>query len=279
MGKQVSKNKEQVPAAVSDYGTYAGGGYENTNQDDFARPVVVLLQALSPQVSGTDPIDGARAGSLLNSATDELYPEEGFIFVPCAREHVFTEWIPKNEDGTGGGFVGRHEPASEVVAAAIKQYGRFGKPKLPNGNELVETFYLYGMVLENASDTEAIDIVVIPFTSTKIKKYKAWMTKSRTVKGRPPMFAHRVQVSTVGERKGNHNFFNYKLEPALGKSIKESLIPPELDGAPHPLLIEGDNISRMVSEGKMSINEAQVSDDPPHTETAGDAGDCETPPF
>lgn len=238
--KSVAKRGETAVAAY-DYGEQADAGFENQTGDDLALPFIGVLQALSPQVDDSDDrhIDGARAGMLYNTVTEALFDgKDGVEFIPALTEHVFVEWVPRNR---GGGFVARHQPTSDVVAKAKEgspsfgvyatDYTPTGDEKSPfQGNDLIETFYVYGVVVG-----EQVEPVVLAFTSTKIKVYKRWATKLNmfTIPGpegrkiRPPLFAHRVRLTTQSQKNNNGSFHNFALSPAEGGSLVDSLLPPD----------------------------------------------------
>lgn len=205
--KDVVEKQDNLPV-VHDYGDYAGAGFENQDRSDYSIPFLAVLQGLSPEL---ETLEDAKPGHILNKVTQDVVPgKDGIVFVPCYTQHVYVEWVPKD---AGGGIVGTHELDSEVVAQA-RAAARVGKFTLPNGNELVETFYVFGVLVgEDESTTQA----VIAFTSTKIKKYKAWMTKARTVQMRlpdgrrinPPLFAHRYRLKTVKEKNAKGEFYNW----------------------------------------------------------------------
>jgi len=218
-------------ALASDYGEYAGVGYEGTTQDDYSLPFVNVLQALSPQVSGESAIDGAKAGQLFNTVTEEIFEGKvGFRFVIGYREQCFTEWVPRD---SGGGFAGRHEMGSEIVTRAKANVDPKdpNKLKAQNGNDLIQTAYLYGIIVHDDGRLEA---AVLSFTSTKLKVYRHLMTKLNqftievpTEKGPrkivPPIFAYELRVTTTGEKNNKGSFFNYKIGPS-GEDLRQSLI-------------------------------------------------------
>lgn len=205
--KAVAEAKSNLPA-VHDYGDYAGAGFENQDRSDYSIPFLAVLQGLSPEL---ETLESAKPGFILNKVTQDVVSgKDGIVFVPCYTQHVHVEWVPRD---AGGGIVGMHELDSEVVAQA-RAAARTGKFALPNGNELIETFYVYGIMV---GEDETTSHAVIAFTSTKIKKYKAWMTKARTVQMRlpdgrkinPPLFAHRYRLKTVKEKNAKGEFYNW----------------------------------------------------------------------
>lgn len=215
MAAQKTKNevatvddKSNLPATY-DYGEHAGAGFENTSKDDFSIPFFNVLQATSPEI---ETIDVAKPGMIINSVTKDLFKgNEGIAFIPVLTQHVFVEWKPREQ---GGGFVAVHQLDSDYVVHA-KETQEFGEYKTPNGNDLVETFYVYGLRVSEDGAEQA----VLAFTSTKIKKYKAWLTKARAIQialpgGRrvtPPLFAHRYRVKTVKEKNNQGEFYNVEI--------------------------------------------------------------------
>lgn len=258
MAKQQNKSSRvEVPAKVEapkptavvptgDYGNDANLGFDKTTQADFTIPFLGIVQSNSPELIDSDArhIPGCKPGSLFNTVTRELYPD-GVIFVPCDTQHMVVEWRPRTK---GGGFAGTHQIDSDIVAKAKAGSTQFGKYSTAEGNDLTETFYMYGMSLADPNDLENAGLLVVAFTSTKIKKYKQVMTSMRTMKGKPPLFAHRLLIKSVSEKNQKGQFFNYDITPALGNFV-ESLIPPTLDGNPHPLLLAGRELLENVRGG------------------------------
>lgn len=190
---------------------FAGSGFENQTSDDYAIPFIHILQALSPILQERDEL---KQGMIINTVTGEAFDgKTGIAFVPATTQHNYVEFKPRD---AGGGFVGAHAVDDPMVLAAIKASSEFGKYTTPDGNELIETFYVYGIAVMD--DGTTID-AVLAFSSSKIKKYKAWMTKAKTIQipltdGRripAPLFAHRYRLKTVGEKNTKGNFFNWDI--------------------------------------------------------------------
>jgi hypothetical protein len=192
---------------------------------------------------------------LINSVTKELYDgKKGILFVPVTTQHVYVEWKPRD---AGGGIVGRHEIDSDLVAAAKKSSEQFGEYRTDEGHELIETFYMVGYTLESEDATEPQDIVVVPFSSTKIKVYKRIMQMLRTYKGRPPLFANRLRITSVPDKNNKGSFFNFAITPIHG-TVGPSLIPPALDDQPHPLLVFGQQLGEQVRSGARRMADESV---------------------
>lgn len=251
-----SKNKDAAAPAVTsltaapqtqalvdsdlDYGEDAGQGFENQDMSDRKLPIIELLQPLSPAVAESK--GKVYAGQFRNTVTGAIYDE--VYFVPAITDHCWGEWVNRDD---GGGFRGRHPKDSKVVADALARNGKaVGKIRIPQpadpktgkvapDHELVESFEIYA-ILYDGKTSETLGFAMIPFTSTKIKVYRAWNSMianfAPTINGkklRPgavPIFAHRVLMTSESETKGQYTFMIPVLSPAEGgEDLKNSLLP------------------------------------------------------
>ncbi len=244
-----------VPASY-DYGDDSGAGFEGTKPDDLSVPFLAILQSNSPQVVDKDPA-GCDSGMLFNTVTKEVWQgegatAEGVIFLPVHKEEVYVEWVPRL---LGGGMVGMHDPNGAVVKKAIEDndgnaYGKLHTPDVREDakpgaeNDLVQTYYVYGLFLD-ADGVSTTGFGVVSFTSTKIKPYRDWITAMYTLKGKPPMFANRAVLRTVKQRNDSGTFFNFRIDP-YAKTWTKSLISPA-DNA--DLLNEARDFREMVVSG------------------------------
>lgn len=225
---------------VFDYGEDAGQGYENQDMSDRKLPIIELLQSNSPEVAESK--GKIYAGQFQNTVTGEIYDE--VYFVPAITDHCWTEWIGRDD---GGGFRGRHPKNAKIVADAVARNGgrAIGKLKVPQppddkgkpqpDHELVESFEIYG-ILYDAKTNEVLGFAMIPFTSTKIKVYRAWnsaiggfaptINGKKLAPGQVPIFAHRVKMTSESETKGSNTYMVPVLSPAQGgDDLKNSLLP------------------------------------------------------
>jgi len=240
--------EEEKNLAVYDYGDDAGSGYEHQTKADTSIPFIVLLQAMSPKVVEGD----AKAGHWLNTATEEVYEE--FYFVPATTRHFFAEWTPRDQ---GGGFHGHYEVSDPVVAEAIKNATTFGKNKLDNGNELVETFYVHGILCDK--DGDPVSMAVVGFKSTAIRSYKTWNTRMKQFMagkpGRPPLYAHLSLFKSESKKNDKGVFYVPKVAPANG-GIKDSLLAPD-----DPRFLLAKSCKELVDSGDARIDPNQQSQD------------------
>jgi hypothetical protein len=243
----IDEKANALALATPDYGEYSGAGFEDMGRDDFATPFLAVLQPTSKILLEKDEL---RAGMLLNTVSGEAFPAEkskgkpGIKFIPCHREHVFVEWKKRDEGGGGGGFVAVHQPGSELVQRCVTTQ-KFGELEV-NGNDLIETFYVWGI---QVLDDGRLDHMVVPFTSTKIKFYKHWMTRLKMLGGKPPIFAHIWRLQTVLETRDAGSSYNYVIEFADETGAAGSRVPVGSE-----LFQEAVDFHRLCKEGVAKAN-------------------------
>jgi len=260
-----AKTTEESAVALYDYGSDAGQGFENQTQDDVKIPFIGIIQSNSKVIS-EGGLEGAKAGLLHNTVTDDLFAgDKGFEFVPCYTKQWFVEWVPREK---GGGFVGKHEVTSDVVVKAKANSKDFGKYVTETGNQLVQTFEIWGvMVTDNG-----LEPVILSFSSTKIAVYKKWNTKIQMFqlptknggKMKPPIYAHRVRVTTVKQQNTKGTFFNFVLNPADGE-IKSSLLLPS-----DPRFQAAKDLREMINSGAVQAADDSLQSHGGADEDAGD---------
>jgi len=262
MKPQQTTKKEAAPstemaapkAAVSDetavselaaYEQFAGAGFENQTSDDMSIPFLTILQGLSPQLQDNVAL---RQGMIFNTVTgDFVEGKEGTSFVPVLTQHVYVEWKPRT---AGGGFVGIREITDASVVKAKAESKEYGKYKTMDGNELIETFYVYGLDL--GAKGEGCAQAVLAFTSSQIKKYKAWMTKARTIQivlpdGRripAPLFAHKYRLLTVGEKNQKGSWFSWNVIFDAADAAAARILPS------NPLFKSALALKKAIEDGK-----------------------------
>jgi hypothetical protein len=188
--------------------------------------------------------------------------------IPVMKKHQFPAFIPRDE---GGGFQGVYEPDDPKVQKWRQEQGSVGKLQDDDGNEVVETFYVFVLRVLSDGSTEK---GVIPFSSTQIKKYKQWMTKLQNLRfksqktGRMtpyPMFAHLWNVTTVKEENKKGKFRGLKITLA-GKEPQEARLSPDDER-----FLEAAEFHGMVKEER--VQAAHATDE----KTGGSGEDDEIP--
>lgn len=217
-GVAAAPSRQVAGYEVGDIGT----GFEDFTSVDLAVPFVAILQKGSPQVEEDNPkyVKGAKPGMLMNTVTQELYDgKAGIRFIPVHRVRSYIEWIPKDD---GGGLVNVYEPNAQPVLAALakhkKETGKtFGKVKIADNNDLVETFNVYGLIVKPDGSTQN---VVLSMASSQIPMYKKWMTTAQSIKVpgadgnmvTPPMFSHVYRLTTLFHQKKEYTWYKWNAQ-------------------------------------------------------------------
>jgi len=218
--------KEDAKLGVYDYGDDVGGGFQNQTSDDIAIPFISIVQSNSAEMNEQDFKDkNIQAGQIINRTTGELYDE--IVFIPSITDHKYVEWIKVDD---GGGYVGDYE-IDDPVVLKCKSEQPLGKYELEGGNELIETFYVYGLlVLPDGSFMPA----VMPMASTNIKAYKDWMFRAKSVmiktptrRINPPLFAHRYKLKTIHQTKGKQSWYKFTTVEYDGANAVEARLAPD----------------------------------------------------
>jgi hypothetical protein len=261
-----------------DWSQYDGQGLEDITQEEKGLPFIDILQPLSPEV---DEIPGAKAGMILNKATKDLFEgDKGIRFVPACRDHVYTEWKPRD---AGGGLVATYQLDDPVVREARAKQ-RTGKHILPNGNELIETYYVYGVMLDEDDNPSP---AVISFTSTKIGPYRAQMTRADALmrklpdgrKMKYPLFAHVWRLRTEKKKKDNYTWHNWSITfDGANNRAEEARLSPK-DAA----FQLASDINASQKTGQLKANSDTLSRDDAGSSSSSYSGgttiDQDDPPF
>lgn len=282
MTKEVTEAKETAVAAGGfDYGEDAGGGFEETTAQDLSIPFINILQSNSPECEDGE----AKPGQIVNTVTKEIIDgKKGLVVIPCFKDEKWVEWKPRT---AGGGLVGSHLPESKFVQDLITKNGNSKIPpvgddgkRVPfkNGsNDVIETHYMYVLILDDEG-TSPMGFGVIPFSSTKIKPFRDWITAMYMLRGKPPIFANRALIKTEKQTANNQTFYNIKIAP-FKENWSSSLINPNEE---RELLLEAKNFKDMVVGGiaKADLNSQRNTDDS-SSQTAGRAvnEDSDEAPF
>lgn len=250
-GKAVAA-KEEGKLPATDYGEYAGYMDEATSEE-LLIPFLKILQPMTPEVVDNE-IEGAQAGMFYNTVTGQLYKSGELVVQAVHFDRMFVEWIPRD---AGGGINGRYQPEDPVVAAArAKNNNSVVNMKL-DGNDLLETVYVYVNILDK-DGKEVEGFALMPTKSTHLKAISGWRTSMRMIKGlRPPVISWRAVLSTEKKKNEDGTWFQLRAKP-LAATWKESIIPPE----DRDLLDAGKAFFDMVMSGQAKADfdrEAEVS--------------------
>lgn len=255
-----------APADYTDLEQYAGQGLGDLDSGDRSVPFLKVLEKGSPEI---ETVDGARAGMLIDTSNGRLY--ESVRFVPACREHAFVEWVPVD---SGGGLVASYGMDEDISRWAK---GQRGKIKLRNGNDLVETFYLFGILLPEEGDDEAEPKpVVVAFTSTRIKTYKSIVNRSDSImlmgasgrKFKAPWFCHVWRIGTQKKVDGAQSWYLYTAEfDSPSKDAAGARLPADSE-----VVQMGAEMVRQKSSGELKMAVEGATGEQPDTGTSSGGG-------
>lgn len=256
-----------VPSATAggvvpfDYSQFEGSGFENADAEkDLSVPFMEILQNNSRALTEGHAKNraGAKAGMFLNTGTGELVDgKTGFAFVPLKIDHCVVEWTDQRK------FVARHELTSDLWKNALAAFNASADPKkrlskdvkAPSGNSLVETYYLWCLLLADDGETP-VGGVILPFKSTNITIYRKQVYTplfSYKLPGGPRLFVHRQRCTLALEQRPDGNSYNYRFEPMNG-TVKDSLIDPN-----SPLMQAVYATFQQVAKGEAKMAEPQAA--------------------
>ena len=226
--KQVSEQKDQLPAMGGMFEEDEAGGFEGADRDSYAIPFLQVLQKMSPQVDASEDgyVEGAKPGQFINTVTEQLFDgDEGIWVIPCHYERTFIEWVLRD---SGGGFVADHglEEGQRLMAQTTQDEKK--RDILPNGNELMDTRVHYILIVHEDGSYEP---AVFSATRTQIKGSRQWMTTMNQLKVprssggmfTPPMFSHLYKLTTRkrSNDQGSWFVFDAKKQRMLGEGDEE----------------------------------------------------------
>ena len=172
---EVAEKKTTALTTASAFEEDAGSGLENLTAEDLTIPRLKILQALSPEVNKRDGkyVDGAAAGDIINTVTNELFTEEtGCVVIPVSYKRMFLEWQPRE---SGGGLIQQHlDP--EILSKTTKD--KTGADVLENGNYIQTSATHYALVVSGDSYQQ----VMIPMAGTQLKKSRTWNSVMASLK-------------------------------------------------------------------------------------------------
>jgi len=202
---EVVKTKTTTVGMPTAFAEYAGVGAENITQQDIKLPHLKIIEGGSPYVKSNsdDYIEEAKIGDLVNSATKELYTNKtgGALLIPIITKKLYTEWADRNSADSPGRPISYRETPEGANEIEITNDRGIKKKilRLPNGNDLSETQYFYGLILDSDNDVTPI---MISMSSTRLASARDMLTCifNYTQKGLPT-FAAILNIKTATKSK------------------------------------------------------------------------------
>jgi hypothetical protein len=183
-------------------------GFEDTQQSDVLIPRLALAQALSPQVTDSDPnrIEGLKVGDLFNSVTNQVYGRE--VHVQLLRKMPLRA-MQFNSIDDGGGVA---DPDVPLDDDRCKWHG--------DEKPVATVFRDFIAVL-----LPQREIIALSFKSSGIKAAKAlWGLAAMRNK---PVFAGRYRITTGVELKPKPHQI-YKVENAGDVTLVDAKLGEEM---------------------------------------------------
>ena len=186
-------------ATIEERGDYVGRGSENVTTDDLAIPRLKLLQMINPEVEPGNPkqVEGAQAGMIMNSVTEELYTSLFLINLSFTKKIVV--WRKRK---LGGGMVGSYDTEQEALDA-LEEQGLAVKD-----HDISENPTHLVLLLDDEGNPKSVALLDMP--GVKVKKSRIWNTLiNDEEKQGNPRFGCVWQLGVVSESNSSGNFFNY----------------------------------------------------------------------
>lgn len=206
---EVVKTENTAVADLSAFAEYAGAGLEQVSAQDINIPYIQILQSGSPQCKkGNEKrIEGATEGDVIATGVNRLYKvdETGNSTLNVAivsKVTLLTEWAQNR-----GGLQGHHSLAKKDELGIKKAKNADGKDilVLPNGNEIVETDYLFCVALPN--DNETPYFCIMPAKATQRTAVRQLFTQLMfDCQNTLPTFAFVYTVGTGTRTKDTYSW-------------------------------------------------------------------------
>lgn len=198
---EVAVQEEQFAgvATIEERNEYVGRGSEAVTTNDLAIPRLKLLQMINDEVQPGHPkqVEGAQAGMIMNSVTEELYTSMFVINLSFTKK--FVVWRTRK---TGGGMVGTYDSQEEALEALAEQ-GLAEKD-----HEIKENPTHLVLLLDDEGNPKGVAMLDMP--GVKVKKSKVWNTRiNDEEKQGNPRFGCVWQLGVVSESNNSGNYFNY----------------------------------------------------------------------
>jgi hypothetical protein len=283
----MSKNKETKDLAEApkpaDQALAAFNWEEHTDtgleEFDSSELTVAHISILQDKSKPVKELEKAEPGMIYNNVSQQVWPNS-MIFLPVKKTKLQIEWKKRS---AGGGFVATHDfhdpriqKARQKYIAKCKANGDKPKPGLPHGdNEIFETHYLYGLILDDAGK-EPVGFGIISVKSSQITPVRKAMNAIVQLPKNPannnpyPLWCYRLKLSTYLQQFTEGESWNYSIEPFGGESYLDSRMDPAKNQDHLKLFMEGKNFLELINSGAAKFDEAAVENEDTTSSGGGD---------
>jgi hypothetical protein len=275
-----------VPAIAdpTDFGDDAGVGMADASVEERTTPILRILHYQCDEIDENSPrsIPGAKPGMILNIATRNVHSgQEGLSVVICARERVYTAWVPRGKGE--GGFRGQLLPDDPVVRETVDRmtlkHGRSARFRMPrfdpkngwsddpsilNGEEVMlnETGQFYVLFAPSTINSGNAQRAIIPFMSSNypiythtIDRHNGWTFPQRDGSRRPgPAWCYRWLFTSKPDSNSRGKFFTWRTELAARDARGALYATDDPD-----LYRMGREFYEMWAAGQVKIDASQMS--------------------
>jgi hypothetical protein len=178
---------------------YVGVGSEGVTASDMAIPRLKLLQMINDEVQpgGAKQIEGATAGMIMNSVSNELH--SGLFVVNLNFSKKIVVWRKRK---SGGGMQGTYETEAEARTALIDAgLNEADHDVSENPTHLV-------MIIDGTGKPKGVALLDMPGTKIKVsKKWNSLIAEQEEVGN--PRFSCVWELKIQSESNNSGNYFNY----------------------------------------------------------------------
>jgi hypothetical protein len=182
--------RSSVPAGIDLAAASKHADDETIELADQVMPWLKVAQKTSPELDDVEMFDGLKFGDFFMSTGEQWDGKSGVVFVPFFYGRTYIEWISRDK---GGGFVSDRGLVHGKALAATCTVAPNKKVAtvLPNGNDLIETCYWAGFIV----DPEGGDPIqaIFAMSSTFIPVSKNW--NSMIMKYRMPSASNYIRFA------------------------------------------------------------------------------------
>lgn len=176
-----------------------GVGSEGVTAADMAIPRLKLLQMINDEVQpgGSKQVEGATAGMIMNSVSNELH--SGLFVVNLNFSKKIVAWRKRK---AGGGMQGTYETEAEARTALIDAgLNEADHDISENPTHLV-------MVVDSSGQPKGVALLDMPGTKIKISKKWNSLIAEQEEAGNP-RFSCVWELKVKSESNNSGNYFNY----------------------------------------------------------------------
>lgn len=190
--KEIAVPQSLFPQELPEEAKGKGRGNEEVGSD-LARPIIKLLQALSPQLNPglATFVEGAKVGQFFNTVTGDVVDE---LFV--SNLYYYKNWAVFQQQDFGGGFEGNYD--SKEIAATFISDSNFN----PEQYDIIETAHHILAIID--TDSGEVEPAEFLMSGTKLSISRTWNANIKSKGG--DRFSSVWKLSSAMVTKGQNTW-------------------------------------------------------------------------